>query len=441
MRDRKHSLFGGAFTSGVGVLAVFVGCGSDEGSPVTSNAGASGKDGGAGVGGGIGTGGSSGSGGDAAGGGTTSAGGSGGSGGGAAASGGSSGSGSGFTFSNVGGQCIVTDATGCSGSSYAAGTIDLDIYIMFDQTGSTCICVDPPDSTLVGCPPAGCNLTRLDAIRNAATAFVQDTGSAGIGVGIGYFGYLPIGQASCDPADYAEPAVGIAALPGNATAIIQSMTSVQPTGETPTGAAIRGACRYASQWKASHTTHEVAILLLTDGRPEATVSCASGIPACCPTLEDAVAAAAECKNGNPTISTYVAGVGPSLADLQQIAVAGGTESAYLVDGGNVTNDLLNALRLLRDRALTRCELQLPTLASGTLNPDRINVAHVNSACEGTVLERVATAASCSSIGGWYYDDPANPTVARLCPATCDAVSNVGGDLLFSVGCPTFMASR
>jgi len=217
------------------------------------------------------------------------------------------------------------------------------------------------------------------------------------------------------------------------------MNSVQPTGETPTGAAIRGACRYASQWKASHTTHEVAILLLTDGRPEASVTCANGTGTCCPTLEDAVAAAAECKNGDPAISTYVAAVGSSLADLQQIAVAGGTESAYLVDSGDVTQNLLSSLRSLRNGAMTRCELQLQAPPSGgTPNPDRINIAHVNSACEGTVLQRVDTAASCSSTGGWYYDDPNNPSVVRLCPTTCDDVSSSGGSVFFSVGCATFV---
>ena len=86
---------------------------------------------------------------------------------------------------------------------------------MFDQSGSTCACIDPP-MTNNPCPDPTCRKTRLDAIREAAGAFLDDPRSAGIGVGIGYFGTQPIGQASCNPADYANPAVGIGPLPGHA---------------------------------------------------------------------------------------------------------------------------------------------------------------------------------------------------------------------------------
>jgi hypothetical protein len=97
---------------------------------------------------------------------------------------------------------------------------------------------------------------------------LNDPDSAGIGVGIGYFGTMPIGRTSCDPADYSAAAVDIDLLPGHAAAVSQSLASVNPTGETPTGAAIRGACDYLENWHSQRPGHKVVILLVTDGVPE-----------------------------------------------------------------------------------------------------------------------------------------------------------------------------
>jgi hypothetical protein len=186
----------------------------------------------------------------------------------------------------------------------------------------------------------------MDAVRAALGQFVKEPESSGIGIGIGYFGYQMIGQTTCDPADYEKPDVAIGALPGSADAIIYSLNARQPVGETPTGAAIRGACTYAKSWKTTNPGHKVVILLMTDGNPQAPTTC-SGLAACCPTLEDAVAATTDCLNGTPGVQTYVLGVGPLLDNLAQIAVAGGTSKAQLVSTGT---DVASALNAIRDAA-------------------------------------------------------------------------------------------
>jgi hypothetical protein len=128
-----------------------------------------------------------------------------------------------------------------------------------------------------------------------------------------------------------------------------------------------------------------------------------------------------------------------LSNLEQIAVAGGTEHAYLVEGGDVAQTVLSALRAIRGDTIDRCVLELPkTPAGGALNPDRVNVVHASSACEGAVIQRVDAVATCNDTGGWYYDDPNNPAVVHLCPATCDEVLNQGGQIFFSVGCTTIV---
>jgi hypothetical protein len=354
--------------------------------------------------------------------------------------GGIGGSAAGISFTpGPNGECTLSDqGQGCTGASYVPEIVPLDIYIMFDQTGSTCACIDPPQQGTPGtCPPQNCNMTRLEAIRQAATQFVQDPESAGIGVGIGYFGDLEIGSASCNPADYADAEVGIADLPGNAQNIIASLNTKQPTGETASGAAIRGACTYASQWKATHPGRETVILLLTDGRPEAPVTCANGTGPCCPTLPDTVAAATECRNGDPTVRTYVLGVGPFLQNLEEIAVAGGTDQAYLVEDAGGSEQILAALRQIRGNAIIPCDLGIPDPPAGEeINPLEVNIGYANAECEGSLIYHVNDVASCTNTGGWYYDDPFNPQTVHLCPTSCDQVKDPGGSLLFSVGCGT-----
>jgi hypothetical protein len=350
------------------------------------------------------------------------------------------GSGGSATVSGAGttGCTIEDDGSGCVGESHAGENIPLDIYVVFDQSGSMCSCIDPPGGQV--CPDPSCAATRLDAVREAAAAFLADPKSAGIGVGIGYFGKQPIGEASCNVEDYTSAAVEIGELPGHASAIMDSLSGIQPTGETPTAAAIRGACDYATGWKHDHAGREVVILLLTDGKPEAPVTCMDGKGSCCPSLSDAMDAAKECHEGKGFIRTFVLGVGPLLENLREIAIAGGTNDAYLVEGGDVSGEVLKALNRIRGDAAIPCEFGLPAAPTGqTLDYRKVNITYASAACEPTAYAYVETEEQCGAEGGWYYDDPAAPGSIRLCPSSCDQVSVPGGQLLFTVGCETRVA--
>jgi hypothetical protein len=332
---------------------------------------------------------------------------------------------------------IEDDNSGCVGQAYEGESIPLDIYIMFDQSGSMCNCVDPVFD-MIGrpCPDRECKATRMDAVREAARLFMADPQSQGVGVGLGYFGKQTIGQTSCNQADYAQAAVPIAPLPGQAQVMMASLDKIQPTGETPSGAAIRGACTYAQNWKKTNPSHETVILLLTDGRPEAPVTCGGGAGACCPTIDDAVEAATTCLDSKPGIRTYVLGVGPMLGNLDSIAAAGGTERAYLVEGGDVANKVLDALRTIRGDAIP-CTMGLPAPPGGlALSYDKVNITYASPSCEPTYYSYVESVTACAGEGGWYYDDPNAPQNIKLCPTSCNQVSAPGGKLLFTVGCET-----
>jgi Mg-chelatase subunit ChlD len=314
---------------------------------------------------------------------------------------------------------LTTDSAVCAAQAYEGETIPLDIYIMFDQSGSMLNDVG--------------GLTRLEAVERATQTFLRDAASAPIRVGLGYFGFQPIGQTSCVPDDYAKPSVGVTL---DHEAVLSSLAEREPTGETPTGAAIRGACSYARGWKKKNPGHSVVLLLLTDGEPKAPMSCSSG--ACCPTLEDAVQAAADCREANPTISTYVLGVGPFLDNLQQIAQAGGTDHAYLIGDQDVERQVLEALNSIRGAASIPCELKIPEPQQGdTLDYGRVNVVYQDTECALSTIYNVQDAASCDTAeGGWYYDDADTPSSVKLCDASCERVSAPGGRLAFTVGCET-----
>ncbi len=331
------------------------------------------------------------------------------------------------------------DDASCGGETFAGKSVPLDIYIVFDQSGSMCACLDSGAGQL--CLESGCNTTRLDAVRGAIEQFALDPSSAGIGIGLGVFGQQEIGETSCDEGSYGVPVVPMGALPDQAETLSEALAQLQPIGETPTGAALRGACGYARDYRSTEPQHQVVILLLTDGRPEAPSTCRGGAGQCCPSLADAVLAAQDCRS-TTGIRTFVLGVGPLLENLEQIAVAGGTDRAYFVQGGDVGSEVRAALNRIRGDAAIPCELQLPDPPPGeTLAFDAVNLDYEGAECELTPFSAVASAEQCGDEDGWHYDDPVSPGRVLLCPKSCDRVSGPGGRLYYSVGCDTRIRIR
>jgi von Willebrand factor type A domain-containing protein len=319
--------------------------------------------------------------------------------------------------------CLENMGGSCAGTLYKAKTLPTDIYVMFDQSGS-----------MLTKDPDGGGLSRMDAVRKAVDQFAHAPESAGLGMGIGYFGYHALSCActSCDPKDYSVPAVTIGNLPDQATPIMSSLNAIMPTGETPTGAAIRGACTYAKGRKATDPTRNIVILLVTDGEPQAPLTSMKGT--CNPTLEDAVAAATECSAAG--VPTYVLGVGPSLNNLNQIAAAGRTKSAYLVANGG-TGDIIKALASIRSDAMIPCQLQIPMPAGADVDFQKVNVVYADASCNVSTYLYVENTGNCNGqTGGWYYDDPKAPKQINLCGPTCEQVKAAGGQLVVSVGCMT-----
>jgi hypothetical protein len=325
-----------------------------------------------------------------------------------------------------------------------------DVFIMFDQSVSMEV---PEGST-----------TRWAGVTQATIAFVQSQDSAGLGVGIQFFGAGTANGAAgedCLPARYAQPQVPIALLPGNAPAIVNAINGHSPSSETPTTAALTGAITYARGWKNQNPTHPVFVLLVTDGQPEVPISstinplsnCFNG--ANLQDLAGTVAAAQTGFSGSPSIPTYVLGVGPNLANLDQIAVAGGTQKAYLISGGNVSQEVVTALNTIRgtiSHTVTKtvtttktipleCEWVMPEPEEGQFqDPNKVNIKFT-SAGTPQELGMVASVDECAAHhDAWYYgayDDLGHPTKIVACPGICDeikAANDARVDIL--VGCNT-----
>jgi len=347
---------------------------------------------------------------------------------------GSTGSGTGSTSGGNIDACGNGTQSSCVGNTYDGENLPLDIYVMFDQS---CSMSCPSEQTGAGLCCRGGPNPRIDQVRSAMTQFLQDKSSAGIGVGIGFFGYMEAGQTSCDPTQYSAPAVRIGTLPNNAGAVINALNRAQPTGETPTGAAIRGACTYADQYQTATPSHTTVVLLVTDGFPEAPVSSENG--GCTPSMPDAVQAAQTCVAAG--LPVYVLGVGGRLQNLNEIAAAGGTERAYLVEGANVSGAILQALNEIRANAQIPCQLKIPPAPAGTnLVYDTVNVAYCGPTDVSETFVRVkgpegSAAADCrTGENGWYYDNDRAPKQIVLCDSACATVSRPGGRLQLAVGC-------
>lgn len=337
------------------------------------------------------------------------------------------------------GQCLET----CAEETTAGEIIPLDLFIMLDRSSSM--------------TDAG----KWTAVVNAIQTFIGAPDASGIGVGLQFFPVNPTDtiptdcaggcglygpclpglnvcagslspDTSCDPADYDTALVDIQPLPGVQSMIMSALSGTSPDGSaTPTQPAMNGAVAYAVPWAQSHPDHLTFIVLATDGEPTGcTTNSISGTAA----LATSAAAA------NPSVKTFVIGVGSELASLNTIASAGGTGQAYLVDtGGNVTQGFIDALNEIRANAL--CKYRIPQPTNGTVDFTRINVRltdPMNSANDITI-PNVGTEAGCiTGEHGWYYDDPMAPTQIVLCPASCNAVTQNNWEVDVLVGCTTIV---
>ena len=231
------------------------------------------------------------------------------------------------------------------------------------------------------------------------------------------------------PWRYSSPLVPFGWLPGQSVEVIQVVDALLPTGETPTGAAIAGACSYVEGWLEENPTVVAGLLLLTDDLPDTAASAG-----CNATLAEATMSAAECHEGDVPIPTYVIGLGSNLSDLEEIAVAGGTAQLRLVDED--AEQLSTHLAEVVADLGSPCSFALPTPTSDAFDLDRINIGYCDAGGASELIPQVSGPGDCDDAGGWYYSDTNDPVRIATCERTCDLVSVPGAQPYFMVGCET-----
>lgn len=402
-------------------LGLFIGCGTDNGDSETGNGGSAGSGGGSSGSGGSKTGGSgggsSGSSGEAGSSGGTSGGASGGAGWPTGGSGGgTSGSGGAIVDSSVPDVDFTYDAPlyeggdACATASVEAQLKPLDLYIMADRSGSM-------------------SGSLWNNQSNALKAFFNDPQSANITVALRFF---PLDD-SCSPQDgscsgnaYQNPLVPWGVLPGHAGTLSSAIDGTSPNGcFTPTQEALNGVLKGAYARQVAEPGHVVVAVIVSDGQP-----CCSDCPM---ESTDLGSIAASYLAGSPSVQTFSIFVASAAsAVMTAIAQQGGTGQAFNATSG--AQAFIDALKAIQGSAIP-CEFAMPTTSSGTIDPDQVSLDYyAGGSSTPTTIPRVPDAGSCGG-GGWYYDNPINPTKLILCPSTCDQMkADPGAKVSIELGC-------
>ena len=316
---------------------------------------------------------------------------------------GSSGGGGGATGPNgfIGQACATSNASGQAEP--------VSLVFMVDRSGSMKFNPQPNP--------------KWDSVLAGLKAFFADQRSAGLSASTQVFPQF-VGNDACNVGGYSSPLVAMTALPDAAGALGGSLDANGPNKDfaTPTVPALKGAVAQAQQVRAQGK--KVAVVLVTDGEPN---GCSSNVQS------SATAAGA----GLPDIRTYVIGVGNQLANLNSIAVGGGSTKAVLISDATpaqITSDLVAALGEIRKQALS-CDYALPAPPSGEqLDTGKVNVQWTPSGAAARALDYNA---DCTGGAGWHYDNPSAPARILICPQSCtEVLGNAQGKIDIIFGCKT-----
>lgn len=87
-----------------------------------------------------------------------------------------------------------------------------------------------------------------------------------------------------------------------------------------------------------------------------------------------------------------------------------------------------------------CEFTIPMPPEGeSLDYMRVNVEFTPAGGSPALVPYVGAESSCTGTGGWFYDEPAAPSVIHLCPSSCTVVGeDTEGRVTIALGCETFL---
>ena len=317
-----------------------------------------------------------------------------------------------------------SDENTCRGVGAEVEPSPVDLFIMMDRTISMSYLVENSQTT------------RWEALRQAVEDFVTSPEVGDIRGGINFFNRSGgrNEDVDCDAENYIDPednsdggplGVRMGPLSENGMDLVDAIAAVEPGGLTPAFAAVEGGLIYAKQWAAANPERATVLVFVGDGYP---TMCETDPALISDLIEDGY-------TQEPSIRTYAIGVGASQRfNLDNFARAGGTQEALMTEDDDVAAGFLDALKNITNEAVS-CEWGLPEPPAGeALDYDEVQVIYEPFSGEDQEIPYVRTLSGCSAspYGGWYYDNPSDPTSIRVCPCTC---TNLGaGTVTARIGC-------
>jgi hypothetical protein len=318
----------------------------------------------------------------------------------------------------------LTPENACGIGNDRAMLAPVNMLIMFDRSGSMEDDDKWPNATA------------------ALTAFLEHEAAAGMRVALRFFPHDDPAEGcnddDCDAVACSQPLVEIAELTAESApsdahedALISAIEDSAPGGEgqgTPMYAALDGALRWTTDYKASHPQDNTVVVFVTDGKPNG-----------CEEDFDQISALAEDALTDSSVPTYAIGLlGSSEQQMDQLAQAGGTRQGIFIDDSRTAEaELLQALNAIRGENLA-CDFPFPEPRNPRepIDPNHVSVNFLYPDGDPAVrLPQVADQGACGDASGWYYDEPQSPARIFLCPSACDsarAMENAGLQIL--IGC-------
>ena len=257
---------------------------------------------------------------------------------------------------------------------------------------------------------------KWEPVVAATSAFLEAPSSSGFAAALTFFPAAGGDDARCKPESYRTPDVPVTALPSPVfRAAMEAIGKSEWRGGTPTLYALQGVFDQVEQARKTKPGRYV-VLLVTDGYPQ---DCD----------DDSIDSVAQLvKQHAAETPTYVIGVtNPPVEDapdvtsnLTQVAEAGGTTRAYLIDTGDpqqTVKEFTSTVDMIRG-ATVSCQVTIPAAPAGrTFDKQKVSVRYG----AGSNAVALTYDAACAREQSWRYDDAKSPREIVLCPKSCEAL--------------------
>jgi hypothetical protein len=277
-------------------------------------------------------------------------------------------------------------------------------------------------------------LSRWDVLTAGMEALATSPEAAKIGASITFFAVDGNETTQCDYKNYITPVVAFDTLDVSGPLIVEKMKDLSPGGLTPTVPALLGAHTYAMQLKAADPDREKVVVLMSDGFP---TICEKQLPS------DVSAEIAQAASADVPIRTFVIGIGDPKTmssagfNLKNYARNGRTGAPILIDetadADGIRDQVVTALLNISNKPL-ECTFPLAPPEGQVINADKMTMTFKPASGGLQELPRVGGLSSCakSTNGGFYFDNPSNPTKVTVCPCNCAAFG--AGTVSLVYGC-------